>query len=164
LEQAPLEAAPAILATELPRDGPRICDAVVRALADDDDLRRIEPGGALEPLVSRAGELAGAGSAETAARAVDALMAGVWGERRPGGALGRRGGVLGRPGGVLRRPSRVLRRPSRVLGRPSRASRLPRPSARALCPRRPRTSRLPSPRTATVAPSQPRPPGPYGSG
>ena len=53
LEQAPLEDAPAILAADLARDGPRICEAVVRALADDDDLRRLEPGGALEPLVSR---------------------------------------------------------------------------------------------------------------
>ncbi len=45
LEQSPLEAAPGILAADLARDGPRVCDAVVRALADDADLRRIEPGG-----------------------------------------------------------------------------------------------------------------------
>ena len=78
LEQAPLDDAPGILAADLTRDGPRICDAVVRALADDDDLRRIEPGGALEPLVSRAGEIAGAEDPEAKARAVDALQAVIW--------------------------------------------------------------------------------------
>jgi Diguanylate cyclase, GGDEF domain len=78
LEAAPLEDASAILAAELTRDGPRICDAAVRALADDDDLRRIEPGGALEQLISRTGELAGATGPEAAARAVDALEAVIW--------------------------------------------------------------------------------------
>ena len=78
LEQAPLRDSASILTPDLVRDGPRICDAVVRALANDGDLRRIEPGGPLEPLVSRAGELAGARGAEASARAVDALQAVVW--------------------------------------------------------------------------------------
>src|SRR5581483_2752289 len=78
LEQAPLEQAPGILAVDLTRDGPRICDAVVRALAEDVDLRRLEPGGALEPLVSRVAEIAGADTPEAAARAVDALQAVIW--------------------------------------------------------------------------------------
>jgi GGDEF domain-containing protein len=78
LEQAPLEDAPAILAADLARDGPRICEAIVRALADDDDLRRLEPGGALEPLVALTGELAGAQFSEPVSRAVDALHAIVW--------------------------------------------------------------------------------------
>ncbi|MGZ4293288.1 MAG: hypothetical protein ACXVRM_03515 [Solirubrobacteraceae bacterium] len=78
LEQAPLDDAPAILATELTRDGPRICDAVVRALADDTDLRRLEPGGVLEPLAARVGELAGAASPAAVSRAVDALQGVVW--------------------------------------------------------------------------------------
>ncbi len=78
LEQAPLDHAPGILAADLTRDGPRICDAVVRALADDADLRRIQPGGSLEPLVSRAGEIAGAEGPEAKARAVDALQAVIW--------------------------------------------------------------------------------------
>src|ERR1039458_7044961 len=60
LEQAPLDEAPAILAVDLTRDGPRLCDALVRAISDDTDLRRLEPGGALEPLVAQAAELAGA--------------------------------------------------------------------------------------------------------
>jgi len=78
LEQAPLDSLPAILASELARDGPRLCDAIVRALADDTDLRRLEPGGALEPLAARTGELAGAATLEATMRAVDALHAVVW--------------------------------------------------------------------------------------
>jgi GGDEF domain-containing protein len=78
LEQAPLDDAPAILATELTRDGPRVCDAVLRAIADDTDLRRLEPGGVLVPLVARAGELAGATAPAAISRAVDALVAVVW--------------------------------------------------------------------------------------
>jgi GGDEF domain-containing protein len=81
LEQAPLHEAPSILAGDLSRDGPRLCDAVVRALADDADLRRLEPGGVLEPLVAQAGPLAGtAGPAAPAAAsaAVDALHAVIW--------------------------------------------------------------------------------------
>jgi GGDEF domain-containing protein len=78
VEQEPLGEAPAILAAELTRDGPRLCDALVRALADDADLRRLQPGGALELLASRAGELAGARGAEATSRAVDALAAVLW--------------------------------------------------------------------------------------
>lgn len=78
LELHDLEEAPRILAADLTRDGPRVCDAVVRSIADDTDLRRLEPGGALEPLVSRAGELAGARNPEQVSRAVDALHGVVW--------------------------------------------------------------------------------------
>lgn len=78
LEQAPLDDAPAILATDLSRDGPRLCDAVLRAIADDSDLRRLEPGGALRALAGRAGELAGASAPAAVARAVDALGAVIW--------------------------------------------------------------------------------------
>jgi GGDEF domain-containing protein len=78
LEQAPLDDAPAILATQLTRDGPRVCDAVLRAIADDADLRRLEPGGVLEPLAARVGELAGAVSPAAVSRAVDALQGVVW--------------------------------------------------------------------------------------
>jgi GGDEF domain-containing protein len=78
LEQAPLDEAPAILGGDLPRDGPRICEAVLRALADDTDLRRLEPGGALTPLASRVGELVAAGTPEAASGAVDALQAVIW--------------------------------------------------------------------------------------
>jgi GGDEF domain-containing protein len=78
VEEVPLDRAPAILAADLARDGPRLCDAIARALADDSDLRRLEPGGALELLVSRTGELAGATVTETASHAVDVLHAVIW--------------------------------------------------------------------------------------
>jgi GGDEF domain-containing protein len=78
VEDAPLEAAAAIMAGDVARDGPRICTAVMRAIYDEADLRRIEAGGALERLVSRAGELAGVGSAEADAHAVDTLRGVVW--------------------------------------------------------------------------------------
>jgi GGDEF domain-containing protein len=78
VEDVPLEAAAAIMVGDVARDGPRICDAVVRAVYDEEDLRRIEAGGVLEPLVSRAGELAGVGSAEADAHAVETLRSVIW--------------------------------------------------------------------------------------
>jgi hypothetical protein len=78
LEQAPLNDAPAILATELTRDGPRVCDAVLRAIASDAELRRLEPGGVLEPLATRVGEMAGAVSPAAVSGAVDALQGVIW--------------------------------------------------------------------------------------
>ena len=78
LERASLDDAPGILAADLPRDGPRVCEAVVRALADDADLRRIEPDGQLELLVARTGQLAGATTPEASIGAVDTLEAVIW--------------------------------------------------------------------------------------
>lgn len=78
LEQVPLDEAPGILSADLTRDGPRLCDAVLRAIVDDTDLRRLEPGGALRPLAARAGELAGATRPAAVSRAVDALQAVIW--------------------------------------------------------------------------------------
>jgi GGDEF domain-containing protein len=78
LEQAPLDAAPDILAADLARDGPHVCQAVVRALGNDVDLRRIQQGGTLELLVSQTGEFAGARTADAISCAVDALHAIVW--------------------------------------------------------------------------------------
>ncbi len=78
LEQAPLDDAAAVLTADLAREGPRLCAAAVRALASDDDLRRLEPGGALEQLAVQAGSFAGARSAESISRAVDALGAVIW--------------------------------------------------------------------------------------
>ena len=71
LEHASLDDAPGILAADLPRDGPRVCEAVVRALANDADLRRIEPDGQLELLV-------GATTPEASIGAVDTLEAVIW--------------------------------------------------------------------------------------
>jgi GGDEF domain-containing protein len=78
VESAPLHEAPGILTDALTRDGPRVCDAVVRALVDENDLRRLAPGGALRPLVARVGEMTGAGAPGAAARAVDALHDVMW--------------------------------------------------------------------------------------
>ncbi len=78
LEGAPLKDAPRILGADLTRDGPRLCDAIVRALTDDDQQRRLQAGGELAPLAARVGVLAGASSAEGASAAVDALHAVVW--------------------------------------------------------------------------------------
>jgi GGDEF domain-containing protein len=78
LERVPLDEAPRIMATDLIRDGPRVCEAMLRALASDTDERRLEPGGALVPLAGRIGELAGASSAEATSHAVDALQAVTW--------------------------------------------------------------------------------------
>jgi GGDEF domain-containing protein len=78
LEQGRLEDAPAILTADLTRDGPRVCEAVLRAIADDTDLRRLQPGGALTSLAGRVGELAGATGPGAVSRAVDALQAVIW--------------------------------------------------------------------------------------
>jgi GGDEF domain-containing protein len=78
LEQAPLDDAPAILASDLIHVGPQVCAAVVRALADERELGRIDAGGELEPLVARIGELAGASRPADVSRASEALRAVIW--------------------------------------------------------------------------------------
>jgi GGDEF domain-containing protein len=78
LEETPLDDAPALGTAQLVRDGPRVCDAVVRALASDDDLQRIEEGGVLEPLVSQIASFAGRGAADAVCRSADALGAVIW--------------------------------------------------------------------------------------
>ena len=78
VEDVPLHQAGAILSGDVARDGPRICDALIRALCDEADLRRIQADGVLEPLVSRAGEIAGAENAQDAAHAVETLRDVVW--------------------------------------------------------------------------------------
>ena len=78
LERAPLDDAPRILAADLTREGPRVCAAMLRAIADETDHRRLEPGGALQPLVARVGELAGAAGAAATSLAVDALHSVMW--------------------------------------------------------------------------------------
>lgn len=80
VEQMPLEQAGEMFpaGAHFARDAPRLCEALVRGLMDEAALRRIEAGGELEPLASRAGELVGARDAEEAARSVDALLAVIW--------------------------------------------------------------------------------------
>jgi GGDEF domain-containing protein len=78
LERVALEDAAAVLASGLAADGPRICAAALRAIADDRDLRRLEPGGVLESLVSGAGAFGGESSPAAALRAVEALHGVLW--------------------------------------------------------------------------------------
>ena len=78
VEQAPLHDAAGILAGDLANDGPRICAAALRAIADDRDLRRLEPGGVLGPLVSGSGAFGGAAGPAAALEAVQALHAVLW--------------------------------------------------------------------------------------
>jgi hypothetical protein len=78
LEQAPLDDAPRILATDLTREGPRVCEAVLRAIGSDADERRLGSDGPLASLAARAGELAGAAGPRDTAQAVDALQDVMW--------------------------------------------------------------------------------------
>ncbi len=80
VEQMPLEQVGEMFpaGADFARDAPRLCEALVRGLMDEAALRRIEAGGELEPLASRAGELVGARDAEEVARSVDALLAVIW--------------------------------------------------------------------------------------
>jgi GGDEF domain-containing protein len=82
VEDVPLEEAAEILAGDVARDGPRICDAVIRAVCDEADLKRIQRDGVLEPLVARAGELSGARTPEAAAHSVETLKDVVWSAMR----------------------------------------------------------------------------------
>ena len=78
LERVALQDAAAILAGGLASDGPRICAAALRAIADDRDLRRLEPGGVLESLVSGAGGFGGESTPAAALQAVEALHGVLW--------------------------------------------------------------------------------------
>ncbi|HEX3833507.1 MAG TPA: hypothetical protein VHW04_16130 [Solirubrobacteraceae bacterium] len=79
VEDAPLHGAPALLGAGLVDEGPQLCEAVLRALADDRELRRLEADGPLRSLATRVGEMAGAGDdAVAAVRAVDALSGVLW--------------------------------------------------------------------------------------
>jgi GGDEF domain-containing protein len=78
LDEAPLERAPSIAAAGLAREGPQICEAVLRALADDRALKAIEQGGSMEPLIARAGVAAGARDPAAISRGVEALREVVW--------------------------------------------------------------------------------------
>jgi GGDEF domain-containing protein len=82
LSQVELHEAPGLVTEPFTRDGPRVCDAALRALAEESDLRRLEPDGALWPLVSRVGEMTGSLAAGHVLTAVDALHDVLWIELR----------------------------------------------------------------------------------
>ena len=84
IEDAPLQDMPELLGAGLLDEGPQLCQAVLRALADDRELRRLQAGGSLHSLATRVGEMAGAGrDAAAAMRVVDALGGVLWGALRP---------------------------------------------------------------------------------
>jgi GGDEF domain-containing protein len=78
IEHVPLSAAPGLLSTRLEHDGPRLAQAVLRALSSDEDLRRLQPEGEWRELAEGAGELVGASSAVDVSGAVEALRAVTW--------------------------------------------------------------------------------------
>lgn len=78
LEGMRLVEAPQVAVAELADHGPELCEAVVRALADDKELRRLEPGGDAVSLAVRVGQMTGAQDPGAVSRAVDRLRAVVW--------------------------------------------------------------------------------------
>jgi GGDEF domain-containing protein len=78
LSQVELHQAPGVITEPFTRDGPRVCDAALRALVEDADLRRLARDGALWPLVSRVGEMTGSPAPGHVLRAVDALQDVLW--------------------------------------------------------------------------------------
>src|SRR5579875_1272097 len=78
LSQVPLHEAPGVVTEPFTRDGPRVCDAALRALAEENDLRRLERDGALWPLASRVGEMTGSSAPGRVLVAVDALHDVLW--------------------------------------------------------------------------------------
>ncbi len=153
LEQAPLHEAPGISTEALTREGPRVVDAVIRALADDADLGRLQAGGPLRPLAARVGEISGAAGASASARAVDALHAVLWSalrdELRGAGGAGRDPDLVSELAERLALVSALLREAvlERVDGGPEAGAPEPAPVQRA----------DPAPVAAPVAPTDPEP-------
>src|SRR5947209_4521865 len=69
LGEAPLDELPGRIAPELATDGPRLCEAIARALSADAELARLGAGGELERLAGGAGTLVGAMGSEATLRA-----------------------------------------------------------------------------------------------
>jgi GGDEF domain-containing protein len=78
LAAAPLASAGSVRVEDLAAEGPELCAAVARALADDAELARFSSDGDLYAAAARVGELAGAGDAASAFAAVEALRRAVW--------------------------------------------------------------------------------------
>ncbi len=78
IEARPLERAEGLLAGGLVGSAPRICEAIVGGLRCDEQLARLQPGGALEPLLAEIGELVDAHGADEVSAALDALRGVIW--------------------------------------------------------------------------------------
>jgi GGDEF domain-containing protein len=81
VEDTPMPEVAAVVAGATSADAPRLCDAIVRALADDESLRRLAPGGMLERQAAGAGlgaAAAGPARLPQRLRSVAALHAVIW--------------------------------------------------------------------------------------
>jgi GGDEF domain-containing protein len=74
----PLQDAPALPMPDLARDAPALCEAILRAVGSEAELRRLQDGGDLVALAARAGALAGAGGPVAAVAAVAHLRSALW--------------------------------------------------------------------------------------
>ncbi len=77
---APLELAARLPGPRFAEDAPRLCAAIVAALASDAAFDDLEPGGSLAPLAAGAGFLAAAPGPLDAMTALEALRAVAWAE------------------------------------------------------------------------------------
>ena len=75
---APLERAARLPGPRFAEDAPRLCAAVVAALASDAAFDELDPGGALAPLAAGAGHLAAARGPVEAVGALEALRTVTW--------------------------------------------------------------------------------------
>jgi GGDEF domain-containing protein len=80
LAATPLDRAEAVPVAAFSREAPGLVAAMLRALASDEDLERLAPGGDLAELAARAGTLAGATTPPAAVAAIEALRACAWQE------------------------------------------------------------------------------------
>lgn len=78
VEEMPLEEAGRIRLPELVAGGPAVCEAMLRAVADDGQLRRLERGAESERLAAVAKELGGGGGADAVSRTVECLRSVIW--------------------------------------------------------------------------------------
>jgi hypothetical protein len=78
MEAAELSEISALLGVGLTGEGPALCGAVLRALADDHELHRLQPDGVQRELAARVGELCGATTPTAVARGIESLRRTVW--------------------------------------------------------------------------------------
>lgn len=78
VEELPLSEAGRIELPELVAGGPTLCEAMLRAVADDRQLRRLESGAEAERLGAVARRLAGDAGAEPLSRTIECLRSVLW--------------------------------------------------------------------------------------
>ena len=75
---APLASAGNLPAAAMAREAPALCDAAIAALASDEALARLEPGGDLQPLAAHAGSMTGATDPSGVVASLAALRSSLW--------------------------------------------------------------------------------------